>query len=153
MSEINRTAVNKSINIECCCFNLRKVSRAITQFYDRHLEKAGIRSTQFTLLIALDSSKSKTLTEIANSLIMDRTTLTRNLRPLEKLGLISTTQPLDKRSKGYVLTLSGKATIEKTIPLWKAAQQIIFMSMEEGEYKNLIGRLNRLSNIISDIKK
>jgi DNA-binding MarR family transcriptional regulator len=153
MNEFNRPIAHGSINAECCCFNMRKVSRAITQLYDRHLEKAGVRSTQFTLLIALDSTKAKTLTEIADSLVMDRTTLTRNLKPLEKLGFISTIQPLDKRSKGYVLTASGKEAVERAIPLWQDSQRAIFAAMEEGEYNSLIGRLNKLLKIISGIKK
>jgi DNA-binding MarR family transcriptional regulator len=147
MNEFNRPIAHGSINAECCCFNMRKVSRAITQLYD------GVISTQFTLLIALDSTKAKTLTEIADSLVMDRTTLTRNLKPLEKLGFISTIQPLDKRSKGYVLTASGKEAVERAIPLWQDSQRAIFAAMEEGEYNSLIGRLNKLLKIISGIKK
>lgn len=108
----------EAINARCCCFNIRKVMRAVTQFFDRFLEPANIRSTQFTLLVAFFSINAKTLTEIAENLVMDRTTLTRNLKPLEKLGLITTIQPLDKRSKAYVLTDKGKEIVNKAVPLW-----------------------------------
>src|SRR5271155_563431 len=103
----------QNINAQCCCFGLRKVTRAVTQFYDRHLEPANIRSTQFTLLLTLSAATGKTLTEMAEGLVMDRTTLTRNLKPLEKGGLITTVKLADRRSKGYVLTDKGREAIEK----------------------------------------
>ena len=93
---------HESINSKCCCFNMRRISRAVTQYFDRQLEPAGIRATQFTLLVELSTVSAKTLTEIANGLVMDRTTLTRNLKPLEKQGFISNFQPADKRAKAYL---------------------------------------------------
>ena len=84
------TTSYQGINSIDCCFNLRKVTRAVTQFYDRHLEPADIRSTQFNLLLTLSASAGKTLTEMAEGLVMDRTTLTRNLKPLEKNLLLFT---------------------------------------------------------------
>jgi len=110
---LNTSISCEAINRQCCCFNMRKVTRAVTQYFDRFLEPAGVRATQFTLLVALFSTKGKTLTEIAETLVMDRTTLTRNLKPLEKTGLIATVVTLDKRSKAYVLTEKGEQIVEK----------------------------------------
>ncbi|MDB6096425.1 MAG: MarR family transcriptional regulator, partial [Francisellaceae bacterium] len=67
------TTLYQSINAQDCCFNMRKISRAVTQYFDRHLEPAGLRATQFTLLVTLASSHAKTLTEMAEGLVMDRT--------------------------------------------------------------------------------
>lgn len=131
----------EAINARCCCFNMRKVMRAVTQFFDRYLESADIRSTQFTLLVALSSINAKTLTEIAENLVMDRTTLTRNLKPLEKLELITTIQPLDKRSKAYVLTEKGKAIVIKAIPLWEEAQQNIVNALGAEKYNHIVKEL------------
>lgn len=131
----------EAINSRCCCFNFRKVMRAVTQFFDRYLEHTGIRSTQFTLLIALSSINAKTLTEIAENLVMDRTTLTRNLKPLEKMGLITTIQPLDKRSKAYVLTDKGKELVNQTVPLWEEAQNNIVHSLGADKYSHIIKEL------------
>jgi DNA-binding MarR family transcriptional regulator len=131
----------EAINARCCCFNMRKVMRAVTQFFDRYLESADIRSTQFTLLVALSSINAKTLTEIAENLVMDRTTLTRNLKPLEKLELITTIQPLDKRSKAYVLTEKGKAIVIKAIPLWEEAQQNIVNALGDEKYNHIVKEL------------
>ncbi len=134
----------ESINAECCCFNLRKVTRAVTQFYDRHLEPADIRATQFTLLLTLTSSSGKTLTDMAEGLVMDRTTLTRNLKPLEKAGLITTTKLPDRRTKGYVLTEKGTQAIEKGVPLWRKAQQQIVGQLGNAQYAQLLEELNRV---------
>ena len=131
----------QGINAVDCCFALRKVTRAVTQFYDRHLEPSGIRSTQFTLLLTLTASAGKTLTEMAEGLVMDRTTLTRNLKPLEKEGLITTTKLIDKRTKGYVLTEKGQQAIQKGMPLWQTAQQHITSRLGEDRYKRLLEEL------------
>ena len=133
-----------TINQRCCCFNMRKVMRAVTQYYDRHLQPAGIRATQFTLLVALSSTSAKTLTEIAESLVMDRTTLTRNLKPLEKLELIVTVQPLDKRSKAYVLTEQGNEVVARGVPLWEAAQNSVVSSLGLERYENLVKELEQM---------
>lgn len=117
-NEINPAQVNAT----CHCFGLRKATRAITQLYDHKLESAGVRATQFTLLVTLASVSTQTLTEMAQVLVMDRTTLTRNLKPLEKMGLIVTVQARDKRSKAYALTEAGKEVLRKGIPQWKEAQ-------------------------------
>ncbi len=124
----------QNINAQCCCFSLRKVTRAVTQFFDRHLEPAGIRATQFTLLVELASSAGKTLTEMAEGLVMDRTTLTRNLKPLQKDGFITTVKLADRRSKGYALTDLGRQAIEKGIPLWRKAQQAIVGQLGNDRY-------------------
>ena len=137
----------ESINAQDCCFNLRKVTRAVTQFYDRHLESADIRATQFTLLLTLTSSAGKTLTKMAEGLVMDRTTLTRNLKPLEKTGLITTQKLPDKRTKGYVLTEKGRMAIEKGVPLWKKAQQHVVGQLGEDRYKRLLIELNAVRGL------
>lgn len=150
---MNTSISCEAINRQCCCFNMRKVTRAVTQYYDRYLEPAGIRATQFTLLAALFSTKGKTLTEIAESLVMDRTTLTRNLKPLEKMGLIATVQTLDKRSKAYVLTPQGEQTVERCVPLWQQAQNNVVNSLGEETYKDVVSKLSRMLSITSNHKE
>lgn len=136
----------QNINPQCCCFGLRKATRAVTQFYDRHLEPAGIRATQFTLLLTLSSATGKTLTEMAEGLVMDRTTLTRNLKPLEKAGFITKMKLADKRSKGYVLTDKGRQAIEKGVPLWKAAQQHVVSKLGDERYHHFLGELKAVQS-------
>lgn len=137
----------ENINPQCACFGLRKVTRAVTQLYDRILEPADIRATQFTLLVTLSSSAGKTLTEMAEDLVMDRTTLTRNLKPLEKAGYITIVRLSDRRSKGYTLTDKGKQAIDKGVPLWKKAQQQIVGQLGSERYNRLLNELQAVRNL------
>lgn len=141
----------KNINPKCNCFNLRRATRAVTQFYDHCLEPAGIRATQFTLLVSLASVSAHTLTEMASTLVMDRTTLTRNLKPLEKLGFIETTEPRDKRSKAYALTQKGRDALNKGIPLWHAAQQKIGHHLGGERIEKLLKELDALTKIVAEM--
>ena len=142
------TTSYQSINAQDCCFALRKATRAITQFYDRNLEPADIRATQFTLLLTLTNATGKTLTEMAEGLVMDRTTLTRNLKPLEKSGLIVTTKLPDRRTKGYVLTDKGQQAIEKGVPLWHKAQQHIVGQLGNDRYAHFASELDIVRSLI-----
>jgi DNA-binding MarR family transcriptional regulator len=137
----------QSVNEQCCCFNLRKITRAITQFYDRYLESADIRATQFTLLVELSNSSGKTLTEMAEGLVMDRTTLTRNLKPLSKSGLIVTVPLSDKRSKGYTLTERGREVLVRGLPLWKNAQEHIVGQLGYDRYHRILAELLAMRNL------
>lgn len=150
MTEFNNY---ESINKECCCFSMRKVSRAVTQHFDRNLEKIGIRATQFTLLAALASTKASTLTQIAESLVMDRTTLTRNLKPLEKMGFITTVTPVDKRSKAYALTEQGRSILERATPLWRESQDSIVNALTSDRYHAMQAELNQMLNVTSALKR
>ena len=81
----------------CACFNLRKAARAVTQLYDDALRPAGILATQLPLLIATGRLERVTISQLAEAMVMDRTTLTRNLRPLERDGLVRTKPGKDRR--------------------------------------------------------
>jgi DNA-binding MarR family transcriptional regulator len=142
----------EDINKRCCCFSMRKVSRAVTQYFDGRLENVGIRSTQFSLLAALASTSAKTLTEIAESLVMDRTTLTRNLKPLEKMELITTVVPIDRRSKGYTLTPKGREVLDKAIVYWKEAQDAVVHGLTNERYAALQKELQQVLNVTSSLK-
>jgi DNA-binding MarR family transcriptional regulator len=110
----------------CMCYNLRKTSRAITQFYDRMLEPSGLAITQFSLLVGLSISQSPTITKMANEMIIDRTTLTRSLSVLQHQGLVKITESgNDKREKNIIITSKGKELLAKALPLWEKAQSTI----------------------------
>ena len=140
----------KNINSRCTCFNLRKVTRVVTQFYDRALEPIGIRATQYTLLVSMAAYSASTLTEMAHGLLMDRTTLTRNLRPLEKMGLISTSDARDKRSKAYLLTDKGREVITQAVPLWEKAQVKVEIALGSERYARLLQELDATEKVIGN---
>ncbi|MBF2006109.1 MAG: MarR family transcriptional regulator [Chlorogloeopsis fritschii C42_A2020_084] len=85
--------------LDCTCDRLRKLTRRVTQIYDWHLQPSGLRITQFSLLATLGAAKSVSVTELAEALGMDRTTLIRNLRPLERSGYLTVDAGSDRRSQ------------------------------------------------------
>lgn len=116
----------------CVNFNLRKAMRAVSQHYDKILAPVKLRCTQFTILTILDRVGTVTITELAEYLIMDRTTLTRNLKPLVKEGyIIITSSVRDKRSRCVALTSAGKEIRETAMPYWEQAQNEIVSFMGE----------------------
>lgn len=129
-------------------FNLRKAMRAASQHYDKILAPTKLRCTQFTILTVLSQVGAMTVTDLAEHLVMDRTTLTRNLKPLEKEGYLTILPDIiDKRSRRIALTTTGKAAQEMAMPYWQQAQSEMVCFMGEEDTKQLIGYLRRLSTI------
>lgn len=106
----------------CTSFNLRKASRAVTQFYDDALRDSGLKSTQFSLLAAASASGSMPISLLAIEMAMDRTTLTRNLRPLETAGLLTVETGQDRRVRRVAVTSEGEAVLARAMPAWRRAQ-------------------------------
>lgn len=107
---------------DCVCFALRKTARAVTQWYDDALRPSGLKTTQFSLMVAAKMSGGATMNRLAERLVMDRTTLTRNLRPLEEDGLIAIAPGRDRREREITLTAKGVTRLAKALPLWRRAQ-------------------------------
>ena len=107
----------------CNCLALRQATRHVTQFYDQYLVPTGIRTTQFSILAKLKRSGPMTINALAEQMVMDRTTLGRNILPLEREGLISVTKGrADRRSKELHLTDAGEATFRAAAKAWTKAQ-------------------------------
>jgi len=133
----------------CTCANLRKVTRAVTQAFDEALRPAGLRSTQFTLLAVLSAKGDAPLTRVAETLGMDRTTLTRNLKPLVQRGLISLEQGDDQRVRNVSLTDDGSQAFEDALPHWQLAQKRISGNLGHERWS---GFLNDMSAAISAVE-
>ena len=123
---------------QCTCSNLRKASRATTQMFDSYLHPAGIRVTQFSLLALLSRSDAVPIGEMAERLAMDRTTLTRNLRPLEKEGLLRITPGEDRRIRLVSLTEDGARIFKQALPLWRRAQKDIVRRLGTERWSELL---------------
>jgi DNA-binding MarR family transcriptional regulator len=108
---------------ECVCLAVRQAARHVTQSYDQFLAPAGLRTTQFSILAKLKRNGPMTINALAAELVMDRTTLGRNILPLERDGLI-TVEPMasDRRSKELHLTKAGERRLEAARPGWLKAQ-------------------------------
>ena len=131
----------------CACFNIRKSARVLTQHYDTAMQPIDLRATQFSILAMLSAYTGITVTELADHLMMDRTTLTRNLRPLETQGLVNTRPGDDKRTRVIELSKKGKNKLEKAIPLWKKAQKQVTEHMGENRFNDFLAELNYVDKI------
>jgi len=108
----------------CTCFRLRRTARQITRLYDAHLGPAGLTLTQYSLLstLVLAFDEPPTVHALAAILGMDRTTLTRTLKPLAGAGLLALEAGDDRRRRQVTLTAAGRAAFAKGKPLWRRAQ-------------------------------
>src|SRR5919108_4371367 len=131
----------------CVCQNLRRTSRAITQFYDKLLAPSGINSTQLALLRTISIRNSSTISEISREMYMDRTTLTRSLELLKKQDFIRIESSSDRRKRIVTITSKGKARMNKAFPLWEKAQSIIMEKFGKGNWKEIKMGLSEISNI------
>jgi DNA-binding MarR family transcriptional regulator len=109
---------------DCNCLAVRQAARHITQFYDQFLAPSGLRTTQFSILAKLRRLGPMTINALAEDLVMDRTTLGRNIQPLERDGLIAIKQGnRDRRSKVLRLTACGAARFRTAAKGWVQAQR------------------------------
>jgi DNA-binding MarR family transcriptional regulator len=106
----------------CICVNLRRASRAISQLYDEAMAASGLKVTQFSLLRAIERNEPVAITALADDMELDRTTLARNLAPLERDRLLTRSAGRDQRVTEVRLTAAGRAAIARALPLWEAAQ-------------------------------
>jgi len=109
---------------DCNCLALRQAARHVTQYYDQHMAKVGLRSTQYSILQRLNRLGPMSINALAGAMVLDRTTLGRNIQPLEREGLIEAkTDDADRRSKALHLTRAGKAKLAQAVKCWEAAQR------------------------------
>ncbi len=106
----------------CACFNFRKASRSVTQLFDQTLAPTGLRSTQLVILITSQLLGPSSIARLARELVMDRSTLTRNLKPLLSLGLLRFAAAGDGKHKSVELTDEGLVALSKAAPYWQRAQ-------------------------------
>jgi DNA-binding MarR family transcriptional regulator len=117
--------------LDCYCFATRQLARHVSKLYDRHLSSSGVTSTQFSILNFLHETPELTTSQLAKSMVMDRTTLVRALKPLQLGGYVFGTPGLrDPRQLALSVTPLGMRKIAEVGPLWMAAQK---------EYENQIG--------------
>ena len=128
---------------QCTCALVRRSARRITRIYDAALRETGLRITQYSILANLDRVDSISVTDLAKLLVTDRTTLTRNLRPLRRDGLVQLSEGPDNRSKALTLTPRGKQVLETARPLWRGAEKSIRKRLGEDDRQRLSDLLDR----------
>ena len=133
----------------CACANLRKAARAVTQLFDAALAPSGLKATQFTLLATSRLSGEATINGLAERMAMDRTTLSRNLKPLVRDGLLEVSPGGDGRTRLVRISLEGEQALDKAYPMWKMAQEVVG-SLGEERYEALLGDVVRTVAIAAD---
>ena len=134
----------------CACMNLRRTARLIAQFYDQKLQPGGLRNTQFTLLVTLRHQGPIAITQLAGLLGLDRTTLTRNIRLLQKDGMIGEQTGQDARVRLLTLTKTGEAAVAKAAPYWKKAQAEFLKKFGKERWQLLRSELSDANLALTD---
>jgi len=136
----------------CVCFNLRWVTRAVTQFYDAEMRWHGIRPTQGSILASLQARNSWNMAELSDWLGMERTTLVRNLRPLQRDGFVKTIGGGRGNRVEVMITNKGRKQIEKLTPAWKSAQNAVVKTLGEKRWSTILSDLETAALALNNNK-
>lgn len=133
----------------CVCFNLRWVSRAFSHFFVGELRQHGLLPTQTPILGLLAAKPEASMAEVSDWLCMDRTTLVRNLRPLERDGLVKASG----KGRGHKVTLSltpkGFNTLKKFLRDWQVAQQKVIRTLGKERWTEILRDLERAAQALN----
>ncbi len=127
----------------CGSFNLRKASRVLTQMFDEALQPTGLRSTQLVILLVLARDGEIGMSGLSRELVLSPSTLSRNLRPLEREGLLRITGNAG-RGKRVCLTSEGRKRVLEAAPYWQAAQERFVRQVGAASWSDMTCRLNQL---------
>lgn len=140
-----RSMTSEQTDSPCACTTLRQATRAVTAAYDAALAPVGLRITQFSVLRTLARLGPVPVTRLAAEVALDRSTMGRNLDPLERQGLVRLeVGKVDQRERVAHLTAEGEAAIAKALPLWSRAQARMSSVIDQAALRQLAGQLSAL---------
>ena len=125
----------------CASINLRKASRLVTQNYNEAFKPTGLRCTQIAILVAVGTGKSTSLNELSDILVMDISTLSRTLQPLQRAGYLRV-QAGQGKKKNVLLTEKGWAKLEEAQPYWMKVQEQYVQTIGQPSWQSLLTLLN-----------
>ncbi|HTQ81892.1 MAG TPA: MarR family transcriptional regulator [Pseudolabrys sp.] len=139
-------SVTRLVRDTCLCLHVQRAARALARRFDEALRPVELTHGQFSLLTSLNRPEAPTLGSVAALLAMDRTTLTANLKPLERRGLVEVAVDRDdKRSRRLVITEAGRALLRKAVPIWKKTHAQTERLIKRGTPDDLRAALMALS--------
>src|ERR1700726_1961932 len=148
MSTVDATLplnVTRRVRNTCICLHLQQAARAVARRFDAALRPLGLTSGQFSLLMSLNRPKAASIGDISALLAMDRTTLTANLKPLARRGLVTVlVDDADKRSRRLTLTPAGRALLIAAVPVWENEHAAIEGSLDDVDPDRLRADLRAL---------
>jgi DNA-binding MarR family transcriptional regulator len=130
----------RRVVLACAVMNFRQVARSVTARFDNQLRPVGLRATQLNLLMAIETSTAVTITDLAEILAMDRTTMTRNLKLLRQRKLVD--------GEKIALTAKGRRAAAAALPLWEKAQAEILDSLGKKRWAALLDELEAVKSSI-----
>jgi DNA-binding MarR family transcriptional regulator len=142
--------LDMSAGENCVCFNLRWVTRAVTQFFDAEMRRHGIRPTQCPILSSLQAKDSWSMAELSDWLGMERTTLVRNLRPLQRDGLVQIRGGGRGNLVELAITAKGRKQVEKLMPAWRAAQSAVVKTLGEKRWSEILADLEKAASALKN---
>lgn len=125
MSKSEELSFNTTLEVRdtCLCLHVRRAARAVARHFDEALRPVDLTNGQFSLLMSLNRPEPASMASVASVLAMDRTTLTANLKPLVRRGLVDLlADEKDKRSRQLALTPAGRSLLAAALPIWRQAQ-------------------------------
>lgn len=142
-----KLAIANQVPATCMGLHIRRASRILTQVYDAALRPTGLEVNQFTLLVAIHLFESVPITQLAQELFSDQTTMTRNVKLLEKQGFVALTPGKDRRIKLVSLTAEGQAVLVQALPLWEQAQAELMHQFGEQNWQTLLSLLSEVKTL------
>ncbi len=134
--------------MRCTGAAIRRAARRTSQFYDDALKPLGLKLTQYSLLSNIDLLDRPTITELADHLVMDRTTLTRNLTPLRVSGWVHLEPGADRRSRAVVLTSRGTDLLAAVKPVWQQAEVALRAKAGDARLRKLRRLLDEVASVL-----
>jgi len=130
----------------CLCVRVQRAARALARYFDDALRPVGLTHGQFSLLVALNQTEPPIMSEVSTALAMDRTTLTANLKPLQRRGLVEIApDPKDRRARLLSLTEAGRSVLASAVPVWTKLHGAIERELADAQV--LRAELNVLSGM------
>ena len=138
----------------CTCFKLRKLARTMSRLYDQHMATVGLRTTQYSVLTNA-AREALPVAELAERLGTERTTLTRNLKPLIEAQWITLEAGADSRQRIVTITAAGRAKVKQAYVAWRAAQaefeHLLGAGTVRALHAQLDATLNQLTPLLEDL--
>lgn len=146
MSNALSFATTRQVRDTCLCLHLQRAARAVARRFDEALRPLGLTNGQFSLLMSLNRPEPPTIGSVATLLAMDRTTLTANLKPLERRGLIELgIDAADRRLRRLSLTPAGRELLVAALPLWRSEHRAVDHLLAAADAERLRAELRALS--------
>ena len=156
-TEMQKVKKNPSLDLSgtgyCASFNFRKTARAVTSLFDTALQKSGIRSTQFAILVGIAKSQPVSIGALASLLVIDDTTLTRSLRLLQTEGFIAISNRAAMRQRFLTITAKGERVLARSLPAWRNAQERFVATIGANYWLDLRNDLEKLAHVAVDLEK